>query len=124
MGFFVIPRRDLIVFAIFAVVVLAMPVWLQPLGAAYPALMQKLVISAIFAVGFNILFGLTGYLSFGHAAFLGVGSYTAVWSFKLLTMDAVPAIIFAVIVSGLFALVIGWLSLKRSGIYFSILTLP
>jgi len=117
------PRRDLVTFALFAVVVLAMPIWLQPLGAAYPALMQKFVISAIFAIGFNILFGLTGYLSFGHAAFLGVGSYTAVWSFKLLTMDALPAIVFAVIVSGLFALAIGYVSLRRSGIYFSILTL-
>jgi ABC-type branched-subunit amino acid transport system permease subunit len=123
MELFRMPRRDLIIFMVFAVVVLAMPIWLQPLGAAYPALMQKFVISAVFAIGFNILFGLTGYLSFGHAAFLGVGSYTAVWSFKLLTMDAVPAILFALLVSGLFALVIGWLSLRRSGIYFSILTL-
>lgn len=123
MSFFAIPRRDLITFAIFAVVVLAMPLWLQPLGAAYPALMQKFMIFAIFAVGFNILFGLTGYLSFGHAAFVGVGSYTAVWSFKLLTMDALPAMLFALILSGLFALVIGFLSLRRTGIYFSILTL-
>src|SRR6218665_2589524 len=117
------PRRDLVTFAAFAVVVLAMPIWLQPLGAAYPALMQKFVISAIFAIGFNILFGLTGYLSLGHAAFLGVGSYTSVCSFKLLTMDVLPAIFFAVIVSGLFALAIGYVSLRRSGIYFSILTL-
>jgi ABC-type branched-subunit amino acid transport system permease subunit len=120
---FVIPRRDLIVFAIFALVVLAMPVWLQPLGAAYPGLMQNMVIYAIFAIGFNILFGLTGYLSFGHAAFLGVGSYTAVWSFKLLTMDSIPAMIFAVLLAGLFAFAIGYLCLRRSGIYFSILTL-
>jgi ABC-type branched-subunit amino acid transport system permease subunit len=120
---FAMPRRDLIVLAIFAVVVLAMPVWLAPLGAAYPGLLQKFAIFAIFAIGFNILFGLTGYLSFGHAAFLGVGSYTAVWSFKLLTMDVFPAIIFAVLVSGVFALAIGYLSLRRSGIYFSILTL-
>jgi ABC-type branched-subunit amino acid transport system permease subunit len=123
MDVFRMPRRDLVVFALFALVVLAMPVWLQPLGAAYPALMQKFVISAIFAIGFNILFGLTGYLSFGHAAFVGVGSYTAVWSFKLLTMNVLPAIFFAVIVSGLFALAIGYVSLRRSGIYFSILTL-
>ncbi len=123
MNLFTLPRRDLLTFAIFAAVVLAMPLWLQPLGAAYPALMQKFVISAVFAIGFNILFGLTGYLSFGHAAFLGVGAYTAVWSFKLLTMDAIPAMVFAVLVSGLFALVIGYLSLRRSGIYFSILTL-
>ena len=123
MALFQLPRRDLIAFAIFALVVLTMPVWTAPLGANYPGLMQKFAIFAIFAVGFNILFGLTGYLSFGHAAFLGVGSYTAVWSFKLLTMDVLPAIVFAIIISGLFALVIGYLSLKRSGIYFSILTL-
>src|SRR5690606_25716818 len=118
-----LPRRDVIILAIFTLVVVAMPIWLQPFGAAYPALMQKLAISAVFAIGFNILFGLTGYLSFGHAAFLGVGSYTAVWSFNLLTMDAIPAMIFAVLLSGLFALAIGYLSLRRSGIYFSILTL-
>ena len=47
----------------------------------------------IFALGFNILFGLTGYLSFGHAAFLGVGSYAAVWSFKLFTMNVLPAVL-------------------------------
>jgi ABC-type branched-subunit amino acid transport system permease subunit len=117
------PRRDLITFAIFGLVVMTMPIWLAPFGAAYPGLMQQFAIYAIFAIGFNILFGLTGYLSFGHAAFLGVGSYTAVWSFKLLTMDALPAILFAIVVSGLFALVIGYLSLRRSGIYFSILTL-
>jgi ABC-type branched-subunit amino acid transport system permease subunit len=120
---FQLSRRDAIVLAIFAVVVITMPVWTAPLGANYPGLLQKFVIYAIFAIGFNILFGLTGYLSFGHAAFLGVGSYTAVWSFKLLTMDVLPAIAFAVIVSGLFALAIGFLSLRRSGIYFSILTL-
>jgi ABC-type branched-subunit amino acid transport system permease subunit len=92
-------------------------------NAGYPDLMQRFVIFGIFAIGFNILFGLTGYLSFGHAAFLGVGSYAAVWMFKLLSMNVLPAIILAVIMSGLFALLIGFISLRRSGIYFSILTL-
>lgn len=92
-------------------------------NAGYPDLMQRFVIFGIFAIGFNILFGLTGYLSFGHAAFLGVGSYAAVWMFKLLSMNIIPAIILAVVVSGLFALLIGFISLRRSGIYFSILTL-
>ncbi len=116
-------RNDLFLFLGFTIVVLAMPIWLAPLGAGYPDLLQRFMIFGIFAVGFNILFGLTGYLSFGHAAFFGVGSYAAVWSFKLLTLDAIPAMIFAVVISGLFALVIGFLSLRRSGIYFSILTL-
>ena len=116
-------RNDLLLFVGFTFVVLTMPIWLAPFGAGYPDLLQRFMIFGIFAVGFNILFGLTGYLSFGHAAFFGVGSYAAVWSFKLLTLDAIPAILFAVIISGLFALVIGFLCLRRSGIYFSILTL-
>ena len=116
-------RKDLILFGGFALAVLAMPVWMAPFGAAYPDLLQKFAIYGIFAIGFNILFGLTGYLSFGHAAFLGVGSYTAVWCFKLLTMNVIPAVLCGTAVAGLFALAIGYVSLRRSGIYFSILTL-
>ncbi len=92
-------------------------------NAGYPDLMQRFVIFGIFAIGFNILFGLTGYLSFGHAAFLGVGSYSAVWMFKLLSMNVIPAIVLSVIVAGVFAMIIGFVSLRRTGIYFSILTL-
>lgn len=107
----------------FTLAILAGPIVLKPFGAGYPDLLQKFCIFGIFAVGYNILFGLTGYLSFGHAAFLGIGSYTAVWSFKLLTMNVLPAIILSVLMTGLFGLVIGYLCLRRSGIYFSILTL-
>ena len=114
---------DGILLVVFAAVVLTAPIWAVPIGASYPDLLQKICIYGIFAIGFNILFGLTGYLSFGHAAFIGVGSYTAVWSFKLLTMNALPAVVLAVVVAALFALVIGFVSLRRSGIYFSILTL-
>ena len=91
--------------------------------AGYPDLMQRFVIFGIFAIGFNILFGLTGYLSFGHAAFLGVGSYAGIWMMKLLTMNVIPAIVVSIVIAGLFALLVGWISLRRSGIYFSILTL-
>lgn len=92
-------------------------------NAGYPDLMQRFVIFGIFAIGFNILFGLTGYLSFGHAAFLGVGSYAAIWSMKLLTVNVIPAILVSILVAGLFSALVGWISLRRSGIYFSILTL-
>ena len=92
-------------------------------NAGYPDLMQRFVIFGIFAMGFNILFGLTGYLSFGHAAFLGVGSYAQFGCIKLLSYNVLPAFVLAIIVSGLFALLIGYISLRRSGIYFSILTL-
>lgn len=108
---------------VFAAVVLLAPVWLSPLGANYPDLLQKFAIFGIFAIGFNILFGLTGYLSFGHAVFLGVGSYASVWVFKLFTMNVLPAVFLSITIAAIFALVIGYVSLRRSGIYFSILTL-
>ncbi len=116
-------RQDWIFFLVFSAFVLTMPITLAPIGAGYPDLLQKFAIYGLFAIGFNILFGLTGYLSFGHAAFLGVGSYAAVWMFKLLSMNVLPAVVVAVIVAGIFAAAIGYVSLRRSGIYFSILTL-
>ncbi len=116
-------KNNLSIMLVFSAVVLTAPIWLTPFGANYPDLLQKFAIFGLFAIGFNILFGLTGYLSFGHAAFLGVGSYTAVWSLKLLSMNVFMSIILGTIISGLFALVIGFVSLRRSGIYFSILTL-
>ena len=115
--------RDTFTLLIFIAVVLTAPIWGEFIGAGYPDLLQKFAIFGLFAIGYNILFGLTGYLSFGHAAFLGVGSYATVWSFKLLSMNSIPAVIFAVALSAIFAVVIGYLSLRRSGIYFSILTL-
>jgi ABC-type branched-subunit amino acid transport system permease subunit len=116
-------RNDWLLLIGFAAVTLSLPILLQPIGAAYPAILQKFCIFGIFAIGFNILFGLTGYLSFGHAAFLGVGSYAAVWSFKLFTMNAIPALLMALFFTAVFAVLIGYVSLRRSGIYFSILTL-
>ena len=116
-------QNDRLLMIFFTVMVLAGPIILAPFGAGYPDLLQRFAIFGLFAIGFNILFGLTGYLSFGHAAFLGVGSYSAVWMFKLLTMNVVPALILSVVIAGLFSLLIGFVSLRRSGIYFSILTL-
>ncbi len=125
-------KKDSTLLLIVAVLALLAPLILNPFpegsslaqfNAGYPDLMQRFVIFGIFAIGFNILFGLTGYLSFGHAAFLGVGSYAAIWMMKLLTLNVIPAIIMSIVVAGLFALVVGFVSLRRSGIYFSILTL-
>lgn len=129
---FGLEKRDARLLILVAALTLLAPFILNPFpensalaqfNAGYPDLMQRFVIFGIFAIGFNILFGLTGYLSFGHAAFLGVGSYAAIWMMKLLTMNVIPAIILSVIVAGLFSLLVGWISLRRSGIYFSILTL-
>ena len=125
-------RKDLRLLLVVVVLTLLAPFLLNPFpegsamaqfNAGYPDLMQRFVIFGIFAIGFNILFGLTGYLSFGHAAFLGVGSYAAIWMMKLVTTNIIPGIIASIIFAALFAVVVGFISLRRSGIYFSILTL-
>ncbi len=125
-------KKDLTLFIAVIVLTMLAPFILNPFpegsgmaqfNAGYPDLMQRFVIFGIFAIGFNILFGLTGYLSFGHAAFLGVGSYAAIWMMKLVTLNVIPAIIMGMIFAGLFAILVGYVSLRRSGIYFSILTL-
>jgi len=125
-------KKDTSLLLIVAALVLFAPIILNPFpegsglaqfNAGYPDLMQRFVIFGIFAIGFNILFGLTGYLSFGHAAFLGAGSYAGMWMMKLLSINVIPAIIFSTIIAGVISLAIGWISLRRSGIYFSILTL-
>ena len=125
-------KKDAILMLVVAAMALLAPFILNPFptdsglaqfNAGYPDLMQRFVIFGILAIGFNLLFGLTGYLSFGHAAFLGVGSYSVVWMYKLLDYNVVPGILLAIVVSGIFALLIGYVSLRRSGIYFSILTL-
>ncbi len=126
-------KKDFTMFIVVIVMVALAPFLLNPFpqgsslaqmfNAGYPDLMQRFVIFGILVIGFNILFGLTGYLSFGHAAFLGVGSYSAVWMFKLLGMNVIPGILLSMVVAGIFALAIGYVSLRRSGIYFSILTL-
>ena len=131
-GFLGLGGKDAALLMIVAILVVFAPFFLNPFpensglaqfNAGYPDLMQRFLIFGIFAIGFNILFGLTGYLSFGHAAFLGVGSYAAIWSMKLITLNIIPAIILAMIVAGAFAVIVGYISLRRSGIYFSILTL-
>jgi branched-chain amino acid transport system permease protein len=81
---------------------------------------------ALYAVSFNVLLGYGGMLSFGHAAFFGVGGYAAAFLLKKAGLS--PMVAFALVpvaalaVSALFALVIGFFSVRRSGIYFAMLT--
>jgi branched-chain amino acid transport system permease protein len=81
---------------------------------------------ALYAVSFNVLLGYGGMLSFGHAAFFGVGGYAAAILLKKAGLPAMVAFalvpVVAVAVSALLALAIGFFSVQRSGIYFAMLT--
>jgi branched-chain amino acid transport system permease protein len=115
-------RRDLLALAAFAVIVLTLPYWLAVIEG-YDALATKIAIWALFAIGFNILLGFTGYLSFGHAAFFGAAAYVTGLSLKHLSADILPAMAISAGSTLVLAVLLGAVTLRRSGIYFSILTL-
>lgn len=107
---------------IFTLFVLSLPLWFTHVGG-YEGLDTKIVIWAIFALGFDLLLGFTGYLSFGHAIFFGTSAYITGLTLLHVTSDVILGIVLSIVVSILIALVIGFLTLRRSGIYFGILTL-
>jgi ABC-type branched-subunit amino acid transport system permease subunit len=114
--------RDWMPVGIFAMIAVTLPFWF-PLIGGYEGLDTKIMIWALFAVGFDLLLGYTGYLSFGHAAFFGVSAYVTGLMLLHGTSDIIPAMIVAIIVTVLLAFAIGFMVLRRTGIYFAILTL-
>jgi len=93
--------------------------WLMP----YEALAINILIFGLYAVGFNLLFGYTGMLSFGHAAFLGTGSYLCGIAIVSFGWPWWAAIVAGVVASAAIGLVIGFLAIRTRGIYFSMVTL-
>ncbi|MEO8938441.1 MAG: branched-chain amino acid ABC transporter permease [Burkholderiaceae bacterium] len=94
-----------------------------PLVMPYEALAINILIFGLYAVGFNLLFGYTGMLSFGHAAFLGTGSYLCGIAIVTFGLPWWIAIVVGVAASTLIGVVMGWLAIRTRGIYFSMVTL-
>ncbi|PRY97605.1 amino acid/amide ABC transporter membrane protein 2 (HAAT family) [Jezberella montanilacus] len=94
-----------------------------PVLGIYPIFVMKIMCYALFACAFNLLLGYTGLLSFGHAAFLGTSAYTLGHAIKVWGFSPEIAMVIAVLASGLLGLAIGALAIKRSGIYFAMITL-
>jgi branched-chain amino acid transport system permease protein len=89
----------------------------------YPVFLMKLLCFALFASAFNLLIGFTGLLSFGHAAFFGTAGYVAGNALKNWGMPFELGLLGGVAAAALVGLVIGGLAIRRSGIYFSMITL-
>ena len=94
-----------------------------PLVMPYEALAINILIFGLYAVGFNLLFGYTGMLSFGHAAFLGTGSYLCGIAIVSGGWPWWAAIGAGVAASALVGVVMGYLAIRTRGIYFSMVTL-
>ena len=105
------------------VVLLAAPIALPPLGFSYD-LLSRVLNWGLLGLGFDILFGLTGLLSFGQAAFYGAGGFVAAYLLVSGTVTSVwLALAAGTLAAGLFGLLVGWLAVRRIGIYFTMITL-
>jgi branched-chain amino acid transport system permease protein len=103
---------------------IALPFVANSFGEAfYIALVTRILIFALAATSLNLILGFGGMVSFGHAAFLGVGAYTVVILSQMGVLDAWVAWPTAMVVAGLFALLIGAVSLRTQGVYFIMITL-
>ncbi|HEY1934805.1 MAG TPA: branched-chain amino acid ABC transporter permease [Acetobacteraceae bacterium] len=89
----------------------------------YPIFIMRVLCWALFACAFNLMIGYIGLLSFGHAAFFGMGSYLAAWTMKFWHVDAVVAIAIGGATGAALGLCLGYLAIRRSGIYFAMITL-
>lgn len=89
----------------------------------YPVFLMNVLCIALFASAFNLLLGYTGLLSFGHAAFLGAAGYVAGQAAKVWGLPTELAILLGTAFSTLLGFVIGGLAIRRSGIYFAMITL-
>jgi branched-chain amino acid transport system permease protein len=107
--------------ALIVAIIISVPL-LFPEGHSI-GLVNAILIWSIFAIGFDLVFGIAGMLSFGHAAFFGVGAYTL----SLLTMrmgwDFLPALGAAGVIGGALALVFSYFAIRVSGLFFALLTL-
>ncbi len=114
--------RPLLVEALTALGLFAVPFVLPPLGFA-PNTVNQILVWGLFGVGFDILFGYTGLLSFGQAAFYGTGGFVAAY---LLTNNLMTNVIAALVIGTLGAtlagIVVGAIALRRTGIYFAMIT--
>ena len=94
-----------------------------PWMGLYPVLGTKILCYALFACAFHLLLGYTGLASLGHAAFLGVGGYVAGYGIKAWALSPELALLAGLSVGALMGLVMGYVSIRRSGIYFTMITL-
>ena len=103
-------------------ILLTMPWWMDAMGG-YTELATRVVVLGLAAMALNFLLGFTGVLSFGHAAYFGLGAYGAAMTIKYLVPSTPLAIVVGVIVGTVAAGVIGALIVKLRGTYFAMVTI-
>ncbi|HUL57090.1 MAG TPA: branched-chain amino acid ABC transporter permease [Usitatibacter sp.] len=108
--------------AIVWALLLTMPYWMNAVGG-YTELASRVVILGLAAMALNFLLGFTGVLSFGHAAYFGLGAYAAGMTIKYVYPSTPLAILAGMAVGAVAAMIVGALIIKRRGVYFAMVTI-
>ena len=114
-------RRNALL-GLLALLLVTLPLWLPHVGG-YTALGTKILVYGIACLALNLLLGFAGGLSFGHAAYFGLGAYGAGMTLKYLAPSTPLAILVGTLVGGLAATLLGPLVMRRRGIYFAMITI-
>ena len=114
-------RRRALDVAVLAALLTA-PYWMAAIGG-YTELATRVVVMGLAAMSLNILLGHTGVLSFGHAAYFGLGGYGTAMAIKYLEWGCAPAMALGVLVATVAAALIGALIVRRRGVYFAMVTI-
>jgi branched-chain amino acid transport system permease protein len=115
------PTRHLQLLVIW-IVLLSVPFWLPLLGG-YTALACRVLVFGLAAMSFNILLGFTGVMSFGHAAYFGLGAYGAGLFLKFVAASTPLAILAGTLLGGVAGALFGLLLVRRRGVYFAMVTI-
>ena len=113
--------NQLVLIAIWALLV-TVPFWLPLLGG-YTALAAKVLVFGLAAMALNLLLGFTGVLSFGHAAYFGLGAYGAGLTLRYLVHSTPLAIVAGTLLGGIAGTLFGLLIVRRRGVYFAMCTI-
>lgn len=111
-------NRELLGYIVVAIVIALLPEF-----GGYPIFIMKVMCYALFACAFNLLLGYVGLLSFGHAAFLGLAAYACGQSLAVWGWSTGFGLLFGTAAAGVLGLIFGIVSIRRSGIYFAMITL-
>jgi branched-chain amino acid transport system permease protein len=115
-------HNDLLMLVGIGAVLVSVPFWLPLLGG-YTALASKVLVFGLAAMGLNLLLGFTGVLSFGHAAYFGLGAYGAGLTLRYLVHSTTLAMVAGTLLGGLAGTLFGMLIVRRRGVYFAMCTI-
>src|SRR5215472_1203053 len=117
-----VKQRPYLIEALTAAGLIAAPFILPYLGFT-PTTINRILVWGMFGIGFDILFGFTGLLSFGQSAFFGTGGMVAAYLLTILNFPYVMlAVVIGTIVAGIVGYLVGLIALRRTGIYFAMIT--